>query len=105
MSMSLTQRECSIGAQNGKSSNSTKSIGANGGAIGATSIATTASNGSNGGAHGANGPVAPQVLITQADPKGVNSARSTDLIFLKSVVTSNTEAQHKKVSFKRLFFI
>ena len=39
MSMPLDQRECSIGVQNGKRSNSTKSVGANGGVIGATSIA------------------------------------------------------------------
>lgn len=100
MSMPLDQRECSIGVQNGKRSNSTKSVGANGGVIGATSIAAPGPNGSNGssngGANGANGPVHPQVLIAEADPKGVNSARSTDLIFLKSVVTTNTEAQHKK---------
>ena len=102
MSMPLDQRECSIGVQNGKRSNSTKSVGANGGVVGATSIAAPEPNGSNGGANGANGPVHPRVLIADADPKGVNSARSTDLIFLKSVVTTNTEAQHKKVSLKKI---
>ena len=116
--MSLIQRECHTATHNGKSPNSTKSVGgANGGVISATSLATPGSNGSsvgangangaNGthGANGANGPVTPQVQISQVDAKisqvdakGVNSARSTDLIFLKSVVSSNTEAQHNKVS-------
>jgi len=111
--MSLIQRECHTATHNGKSPNSTKSVGgANGGVISATSLATPGSNGSsvgangaNGthGANGANGPVTPQVQISQVDAKisqvdakGVNSARSTDLIFLKSVVSSNTEAQHNK---------
>jgi len=102
MSMPLDQRECAIGAQNGKRSNSTKStknVGANGGAIGAINPAAHGSNGSSVGANGgANGPVVPQVQVKHAETKGVHTARSTDLIFLKSVVTTNTEAQPKKVS-------
>ena len=105
--MPLDQRECAIGAQNGKRSNSTKStknVGANGGAIGAINPAAHGSNGSSVGANGgANGPVVPQVQVKHAERKGVHTARSTDLIFLKSVVTTNTEAQPKKVSVKRRY--
>ena len=101
LSIPLDQRECVKGAQNGRS-NSTKSVGANGGAIGAKSLVAHGNNGSN---LGANGPVPPQALSEQADPKGVNSARSTDLIFIKSVVTTNTKAQPKKVSLNKIIFL
>jgi len=90
--MPLDQRECGNRAHNGKRSNSTKSVGANGGAIGAPSLVAHGNNGANVGANGANGPVVPQVHVAQVDPKGVNSATSTDLLFLKSLVTTNTEA-------------
>ena len=54
--MSLIQRECHTATHNGKSPNSTKSVGgANGGVISATSLATPGSNGSSVGANGANG--------------------------------------------------
>ena len=103
--MPLDQRECGNRAHNGKRSNSTKSVGANGGAIGAPSLVAHGNNGANVGANGANGPVVPQVHVAQVDPKGVNSATSTDLLFLKSLVTTNTEAAlPKKVSLNKIIF-
>jgi len=94
--MPLDQHECGNGTQNGKRANSTKSVGSNGDAIGAPSLGFHGTNGASIGANGANGPVAPQSQSTHADTKGVNNATSTDLLFLKSLVTTNTETHPRK---------
>ena len=70
---------------------------------------------SNGSGHIANGsnvtrnrPESPQLEVDRSDEaKAVQTARSTDLIFLKSVVASNTLERTKKVccSFYNYFHV